>query len=171
MTFPRRKLLKEQFVVANGHGERQKLLQRLRCGAKANTDMARRDGDAFREIRELLVHHGGRGGDQNALAAFLIESVQLLSEALAALLLVMCIFAGGQTVEVVDNAFPVRDSVRANLADDARREDLLSASSADPQEFLEARPVNPRVRAFAQFAGDLLQAAAPRWFIRHVRRK
>jgi hypothetical protein len=114
---------------------------------EADADFTCPEGDALRKPFQRDVHPFRGSFHQQARAFYspFMKRGERLGELLATALFVDGRFAGGELLEVLDEALAVGDAVAADLVGDAGLEDLLGAAAADAEELLQGGAVDPRV--------------------------
>lgn len=136
-------------VVANSHGECQQLLEPLLWFLELDRDAAWFEAHPGGEVLKILIDDGGRRLDQQLGLSYPLLP-QLFNEVChfaPTLDLVRAFVAFGDPLESGDQSVPVGESVDADAAiENARRHDLLGASSADAEQELDGGPVYIRKR-------------------------
>jgi len=158
-----------QEVIGDGHGEGEQLFQGLARFYEIYRDPAPLQAYAFGQIFEFLRKDFRRGLYQQGwmIQALLPQVGQLFSKLLAPAAFVIPIGASSELPQVRNQQVPVGEYAGSDLLGNTRREDLLRASSSNPEEDFDSGAIDERTGERLEFAEDVIEIAVPGWFGGH----
>jgi hypothetical protein len=145
-------------VIANGHSERQQLLERLLWLVKGYGDLARLEPDTRGEALELLRQDLNWRFHQKLrpFPPVLLQLRQDFGNVAPAPPLIVAVVAPGDAAQMGDEGIPIGQAVGADTLGDAGSEDLLGSAAADAEQEFEGGAVDERPGQALEFADDVV---------------
>jgi hypothetical protein len=156
-------LFKPLKVVADGHGEGEEFLEGLAGFPEFHGNVTRGEGDAGRQVGELLGQNPVRSFDEElrVFEAFAAEPVENRSHAAAAAAFELFVFTRSESPQVADENLAIRQTVRAHVVRDAGGEELLGAAAADAEDRFDGGAVDEGAGKSPEFGADVVDIAEP----------
>lgn len=157
-------------IIGNGHGHGQQLLEGLGWFLEIYRDSSRLEANAGGKVFEILAgNRAGRFHQQlRPRQPLILQLNQNAGQSPAPPLFIVAVIADGDLSQARNEGISISQAIAAHVVGHARREDLLGAAAADPQQDFDRRAVHERAGKALQLPHDSVEFAVPARFSRHL---